>query len=81
MASELLIRVIPPPPDSPPSFTVPTPSLPPDTAYVAPGGMLSYELRIADSNTVMGASVLPLTPLPDGMSISGVQMTGTGSGM
>lgn len=81
MVSELLIRVIPAPPSAPPSFSVPTPLLPPDTVYVAPGSMLTHDLRITSTDTVLGATLLPVTPLPGGASLSGVQIAGTGNGV
>ena len=81
MVSEVLIRVIPPPPAVPPSFTLPTPLLPSDTVYITPGSMLTHDISITTADTVLGATLLSVAPLPDGASLSGVQITGARHGV
>ena len=62
------IQVVLPSPASnqPPVFITPSPLLPIDPFYVTVGDVVSYNFSIYDPNSILGISLSPVIPLPEG---------------
>ena len=57
------------------------PLLPPDTLYVAIGNELSYNFSVWDGDSILGASLIPILPLPEGAWLdANLVFTGANSG-
>ena len=84
-ASELRIRVVTPIPASnqPPTFNTPSPLLPVDIFYITVGDVVAYNFSIYDPNSILGISLSPVVPLPEGTWLEGdgPLMTGAKSAM
>lgn len=78
--SELLLRVKPSTTNVPPTFPSPTPLLPPSPLHFTTNTTLTHTLTLHDEDTIMGAGVDSISPLPEGLGISGLIITGAYSG-
>lgn len=82
-ASELHIQVVTPSPSSnlPPVFITPSNLLPVDIIYFTVGDVMLYNFSIIDPNSILGISLSPVVPLPDGawLDSDGPLMTGARS--
>ena len=53
----------------------PTPLLPIDTLYIAPGDLLTYNLTIRDADSILGVGLTSVLPLPEGAWLGDLQLT------
>ena len=69
--------------NQPPVFIIPSPFLPIDPLYVTIGDVASYNFSIYDPNSILGISLSPVVPLPEGAWLDGdgPLMTGAKSAM
>lgn len=69
--------------NQPPIFITPSPLLPVDTLYVAVGDVVAYNFSIYDPNSILGISLSPVVPLPEGawLDDDNPLMTGAKSAM
>lgn len=80
VASELFIQVPSSILSTPPTLPTPTPLLPTDTIYTAPGNLLTYNLTIRDADSILGVGLTSVLPLPEGAWLGDLQLTGAYTG-
>ena len=75
VASELFIQVPSSILSNPPTLPTPTPLLPTDTLYTAPGNLLTYNLTVRDADSILGVGLTSVLPLPEGAWLGDLQLT------
>ena len=80
VASELFIQVPSSILSNPPTLPTPTPLLPTDTLYTAPGNLLTYNLTVRDADSILGVGLTSVLPLPEGAWLGDLQLTGAYTG-
>ena len=81
VVSELLLRVCPSTTNLPPTLTLSTPLLSPSLLHFAANTTTTYMLRVFDEDTIMGARVESILPLPNGVELSSLIITDYQSGI